>query len=72
MMHGMVTNAMTSFHHHAENIGMLPHIVAHHEESSLDFELVKFIKHPRRHFGDRSIIKSQVNGFIFRIHPPKC
>jgi hypothetical protein len=41
MVKGMVTYPVASVQHHLEFLGVLPDIVAHHEEGSLDLVLIQ-------------------------------
>ena len=47
VVEGVVAYAVAALHDHFVLIGMLAHIVAHHEEGGLDVILVQYIKHPR-------------------------
>ena len=72
VVEGVVAYAVAALHDHLVLIGMLAHIVAHHEEGGLDVVLVQYIKHPRRHLGNRAVVESEVYGLFRRIHPPAC
>ena len=61
---GVVAYAVATLDDHLELVGMLTHIVTHHEESGLDAVLVQHIKHPRGDLWDRAIIKGEVYGTL--------
>ena len=66
----MVANTMTAFNHHAIDLRMLTHIVAHHEESGLHAETVERVQHERRGFGNGAIVERKINHFLLSAHPP--
>lgn len=63
MIKGMIAHTMPPFDDHPKNLGMLADIIANHEESSFHTIAVQDVQDPRRNFGNRSVIKSQVNTF---------
>ena len=72
VVEGVVAYAVSTLHDHLVFIGMLTHIVAHHEEGGLDAVLVQYIKYPRRNLGYGAVVKGKVYGLFCRIHPPAC
>ena len=64
MVVGMVAYAMPALDNHLVLIGVLAHIVAHHEEGGLDAVSVEHIKHPRGNLRDGAVIKSEVDGLF--------
>lgn len=64
VVEGVVAYAVSALHDHLVLIGMLAHIVAHHEEGGLDAVLVQYIKYPRRNLGYGAVVKGKVYGFF--------
>ena len=71
VVEGVVADAVAALHHHAEHLGMLADVVAHHEEGGFDVVLVQQIEYPGRDYGDRAVVEGQVNGLFIGIHPPQ-
>lgn len=71
VVEGVVADAVAALHNHAELLGMLADVVAHHEEGGFDAVLVQQVEHPRGYYGDGTVVKSQINGFLVGIHPPQ-
>lgn len=72
MVESMVSDAVSALLDHLVNLGMLPHIVAHHEKGGLDTVMVQYIEHPRRYFWDRPIVEGEINGANVLVHSPEC
>ena len=70
MVERMVSEMMAAFNHHPEDIRMLTHIVAYHEERCPDTILVQDIQNPRGHLGNRAIVKGQINAFLLPWNSP--
>ena len=66
----MVADAVPAFDDHTVDVGMLAHVVSHHEESGLDTESVQCVQHKRGGFGYRSVIECQIDYFLLAAHPP--
>ena len=67
----MVADAVSPFHYPPEFLRMLPHVVAHHEEGSLDAVMVQQVQYPGSDPGYWTIVECQVHRFLLRIHAPQ-
>ena len=67
----VVAEAMAALAHHSELLGVLAHVVAHHEERSLDAVVVEDIEHPRRYLWYGAVVEGEVYGALLSIHTPK-
>ena len=70
VIEGMIAQTMSVRTDKFEQFGVLPHIVAYHEEGSLDTIAVESINQPRSGLGDRTIIEGQIDCLLRGIHPP--
>ena len=52
------------------DIWMFPYVVAHHKKGGLDLVVVKDVEQPRRHFGNRTVIKSEKDRAPVTVHAP--
>lgn len=72
MVERMVPYIMPALYNHAENFGMLAHIIPNHKECRFYPISVKHIQNPGCHFGNRSVVECQVNTFGGSGNPPCC
>ena len=70
MVVGMIPNGMTTPTHLLKQFGITMGIVAHHEECCLCPELVEDIENIRRSLRDGTVVESQIDHPLIRIHPP--
>ena len=70
MVEGMVTDAVSPLHNHLKLIRVLTDIVTYHKEGGFYVVFVKQVEYPRSNFGDRSVIESQIDGSLVRVHSP--
>ena len=61
MIVGMVANRVSGLDNLREDIRVFVDILAYHEESCLDMIAVENSEHFRRHFGNGSIVESEIN-----------
>ena len=67
---GVVAHTVPTSFHLFEEFGILPHVVAHHEESSLHSVLVENVKNPRRGFRNGSVVEGDIHCLLLRVHSP--
>lgn len=72
VVEGVIADGMATRHDLSENIGIFTDIVANDKEGGFDAVMVKHIKHPRCYVGDGSVIESEINRSLGRLHPPLC
>ena len=70
MVEGVVAQSMSVRTYQFEEVGIFPHVVTHHEECGFHAVVVKGLDEPRRRFGDGTIVESQIDRFLRRIHSP--
>ena len=68
----VIAYAVASLDNHLVLVGVLAHIVAHHEEGGFDAVLVQHVEHPRGDLGDGAVVEGEVYGPLRWIHPPAC
>ncbi|GFH86575.1 hypothetical protein IMSAGC001_01984 [Bacteroides acidifaciens] len=69
VVESMVADAVSVFYHHPVFIRVLAYIVAYHEEGGFNMMLFQYFQYPRSYFGDRTVIKSQIDCPFIRVHP---
>ena len=71
MIECVIANAMSCSLDHLKLLGVFPHIVANHEESSLDAVMVEHLKHTWSDVGDWAIVKGEVHSPLLRLDSPE-
>ena len=61
MVIGMITDRMTRPNHLLKDLGVFVNILPYHKERSLHLILIENSQHLRRHFGDWSVIESEID-----------
>ena len=72
MIVGVVAHLMPFFDDLPEQLGVFPHIVAHHEKGGMGIKLTQSPEDKGCGLGDRTIIEGQVDGMFMPVHPPPC
>ena len=65
----MITYGMTAIYNQIKDIGMFVNILSYHKERGFDVITGENLKHTRRHFGNRTIVKCKVNSLTRTEHP---
>ena len=68
---GMVAYTVPRILDHPVNVGILAHIVAHHEEGGFDAVLRKQVKDAGRYFGNGPVVEREIDSLHIRIHTPE-
>lgn len=71
VVEGMVAQSMPTRFDHFEHFGVFADVVTDHKEGGLDAIMVEYIEHPGSYFGNRSVVKGEINGSFVLVHPPK-
>ena len=68
VVESVVADAVPVFSQHPVLVRVFLYIVAYHEEGSFTIVFFQQFQYPGSNFGDRSVIKSQVDGPFVRVH----
>lgn len=66
----MVSQPVPASFHFVLQAWVFPHVVANHEESGLDIELVEYVENDGCSLWDRAVIECEIDGLLLRVHPP--
>ena len=69
---GVVAYAVPIIDYHLVDLGVLAHVVAHHEKGGLDAFALKEAEYPRGHQGDGTVIEGEIDGLLLGIDAPQC
>ena len=67
---GVVANAVTPALDFLEQLGVFPHVVAHHEEGGLRIVFVQRVENPGSGLRDGPVVEGEVNRLLVRVHSP--
>lgn len=62
VVHGVVAYGVSAAAHFVKQLGIAPHVVAHHKKGGLDTLGIEDVKHLRSHLRDGPVVKGQIDG----------
>ena len=67
----VVAEAVSSGFDHLKDLGMLPNVVADHEEGGFDAIFVEHVQHPWRDLGNGTVVKREIDSLFLSVHAPQ-